>query len=205
MSAKVPFACPFLKKGHTIDLASLNSIADSLGALAINLAANGESSAENLLDAALEVLGEGLELHGPCNLDNLVEGDRLVVLDVLLLLAVTRRLLERPDDERRGSGDDRDGGLTVLDGELDGHAETLLYSVQNDNYIVRTNFAILSVFVLYVFSGIKFGGGFPYPVTSSLCDIFTDLLRRETKRTDLGGKGRRGTNLTTGRPEGAIE
>jgi len=47
------------------------------------------------------------------------------VNNVLLLLAVTRRLLEGLDDERRSRGDDRDGSLTVLDGELDGHAETL--------------------------------------------------------------------------------
>jgi hypothetical protein len=41
----------------------------------------------------------------------------------------------------------------------------------------------------------------PYPVASRLRDIFTDLLGRETQRTDLGGKRRRGTNLTTGCPE----
>jgi len=46
------------------------------------------------------------------------------VLDVLLLFAVTRRLLEGLDDERRSRGDDRDGGLTVLDGELDRDTET---------------------------------------------------------------------------------
>ena len=33
--------------------------------------------------------------------------------------------LERLDDERACAGDDADGCLTVLDGELDGHAETL--------------------------------------------------------------------------------
>jgi len=36
-----------------------------------------------------------------------------------------------------------------------------------------------------------------YPVTSGLGDIFTDLLWRETKRTDLGGKRGGGTDLTT--------
>jgi hypothetical protein len=47
------------------------------------------------------------------------------VLDVLLLLAVARWLLEGLDDQRRGRGDDRDSGLTVLDGELDGDSQTL--------------------------------------------------------------------------------
>jgi len=48
------------------------------------------------------------------------------VLDVLLLLAVTWRLLQSLDDEGRSRWDDRDGGLTVLDGESDGDTETLL-------------------------------------------------------------------------------
>ena len=41
----------------------------------------------------------------------------------------------------------------------------------------------------------------PYPVTSGLCNIFTDLLRRQTERTDLGRKRGRSTNLTTGGTE----
>lgn len=36
-----------------------------------------------------------------------------------------RLTLQSLDDQGRSGGDDRDGGLTVLDGELDGHAETL--------------------------------------------------------------------------------
>ena len=47
------------------------------------------------------------------------------MLDVLLLLPVTRGLLEGLDDERRGGGNDGDSGLTVLDGQLDRDAETL--------------------------------------------------------------------------------
>lgn len=47
-------------------------------------------------------------------------------------------------------------------------------------------------------------GGEPYPITSGLGDIFTDLLGRQTKRTDLGGKSRRSTNLTSGGTEGAV-
>jgi hypothetical protein len=48
------------------------------------------------------------------------------VLDVLLLLSVAGWLLEGLDDEGRGGWDDRDGGLTVLDGELDSDTETFL-------------------------------------------------------------------------------
>lgn len=73
--------------------------------LAINLAPDTECSAEDLLDGALELLGERLVAHGPGNIDDVVERHGLVVLDVLLLLAVARGLLEGPDDEGRRSGD----------------------------------------------------------------------------------------------------
>lgn len=109
----------------TLNLAGLNGVGDLLGALAINLATGGESGTENLLDGTLEVLGHGLEAHLAGDLDDLVKSDRLGVLDVLLLLAVTWRLLESLDDKGRGGGNNRDGGLTVLDGESDGDTETL--------------------------------------------------------------------------------
>jgi hypothetical protein len=48
------------------------------------------------------------------------------VLNVLLLLSVAGRLLQSFDDEGRCGGNDRDGGLTVLDGESDCDTETLL-------------------------------------------------------------------------------
>ena len=49
------------------------------------------------------------------------------MLDILLLLPVPGGLFQGLDDERGGGGDDRDGGLTVLDGELDGDAQALLW------------------------------------------------------------------------------
>lgn len=42
------------------------------------------------------------------------------MLDVFLLLTVSRRLLEGLDNEGGCGGDNRDSGLTILDGELDG-------------------------------------------------------------------------------------
>ena len=47
------------------------------------------------------------------------------MLDVLLLLAVSGRLLKGLDDEGGSGGNDGDGGLTVLDGQLDSDTETL--------------------------------------------------------------------------------
>jgi hypothetical protein len=131
------------RKKLTLNLAGLDVIGDALGGAAVDLATGGESSADNLKDGTLDGLG---------------------VLDVLLLFAVTRGLLEGLDDQGGGRGNDRDGGLTVLDGQADGDAETL-------------------------------------PVAGGLGDIFTDLLGRKTERTDLGRKGGRGTDLTSGGTE----
>ena len=47
---------------------------------------------------------------------------------------------------------------------------------------------------------VRVGDG-SYPVTGGLGDIFTDLLGRKTERTDLGRKGGRGTDLTSGGTE----
>lgn len=52
------------------------------------------------------------------------------MLDVLLLLAVTGRLLQGLDDQGGGCRYDRYGGLTVLDGEFDSNSESLLYNSQ---------------------------------------------------------------------------
>lgn len=86
------------------------------------------------------------------------------MLDVLLLLAVTRWLLESLDDKGGGGWNNGDGGLTVLDGKTDGNTESL-------------------------------------PVTSSLGDIFSDLLWGETERTNLWSKCGRSTDLTSGGTE----
>lgn len=111
----------------TLNLASLDGVRDALGAATVDLAAGGEGSADDLEDGALKGLGHGLVAHDTANLNDLVKRDGLGVLNVLLLLAVTRGLLEGLDDQGRGGGNDRDGGLTVLDGQADGNAETLLY------------------------------------------------------------------------------
>jgi hypothetical protein len=143
-----------------VNLASLDIVRDILGAAAIDLAADGESSTQNLKDGTLERLGHGASAHGAGNLNNVIEGDGLVVLDVLLLLAVTGGLLEGLDDQGRGGGNNRDGSLPILDGQAHCDAQ-------------------------------------PFPVSGVLGDIFTNLLGRQTKGTDLGGQSRLGSDLTT--------
>lgn len=118
-----------LYKSHsvlTVNLAVINLLEDNLGRLAVDAAANAVGSAKNFLDGTLQLLRERLEAHLTGNLDDFIKADRLVVLDILLLLAVPWGLLEGLDDERRGGGNDRDGGLTVLDSELDSHAQAFL-------------------------------------------------------------------------------
>ena len=111
---------------HTLDSAAGNIVLDSLGAAAIDLAADTVGGSQNFLHVTLEGLGEGLELHDTGDLDDLIEGYRLGVLDVLLLLAVSRGLLQGLNDQGGGGGNDGDSGLTVLDGELNGDTEALL-------------------------------------------------------------------------------
>ena len=47
--------------------------------------------------------------------------------------------------------------------------------------------------------------GCPYPVTSVLGNIFTDLLGGQTERTNLGGQSRLGTDLTTSHSQVAMK
>lgn len=112
--------------GHTVDLASLDVVGDVLGAATIDLATDRESGTEDLKDGTLELLSKRAVAHLAGDLDDLVQRDGLAVLDVLLLLAVTGRLLEGLDDQGRGGGNNGDSGLTVLDGQADGDTETLL-------------------------------------------------------------------------------
>jgi hypothetical protein len=107
------------------------------------------------------------------------------VLDVLFLLAVARRLLQGADDERRGGGNDGDGGLTVLDGQADGDTETFLCGL-----LEKLEAA---------------GMRMSYPVAGSLRDIFTDLLGRQTKGTDLGSEGGRRTDFTASGAKMAVD
>lgn len=123
----VPCSATYTSSKLTIDLASLDIIGDILGAAAVDLAADRESSTEDLQDGSAELLGEAAVTHGAGDLDDVVQRDGLAVLDVLLLLAVTRGLLEGLDDQGGSGGNNRDLSLTVLDGEPDGHTETFLY------------------------------------------------------------------------------
>lgn len=112
---------------HTFDLTTLDIIRDFFGGSAIDLAANGECSAENLQNGTLEVMRERARVHDTGNADDLVEGDGFRVLDVLFLLSVTRGFLEGFDDQRGSGWHDGDGGLTVLDREFHGHTQTFLF------------------------------------------------------------------------------
>ena len=113
--------------GGDLDVTRVDRLDDVVGGATVDGAADRLGRAEDLLDAAGERSREGLlgVAHGAGNVDDGVEFNVARVLDVLLLLAVADGLLEGADDERRSGRDDRDGGLTVLDRELDRDAEAL--------------------------------------------------------------------------------
>ncbi|TQV99133.1 hypothetical protein IF1G_01348 [Cordyceps javanica] len=157
--------CSKVHSQHTVDLAVGNGLHDDLGRLVVDPATHTVGSTKNFLDDALQVLGEGLVAHSAGDLNDIVKGDGLVVLDVLLLLAIARRLFQGTDDQGRCSRNNRNCGLTVLNGKLDSHAQST------------------------------------YPVASGLGDVLSDLLGRETKRTDLRRKRRRGADLTSSSTE----
>lgn len=100
--------------------------------------------------------------------------------DVLLLLAVSRRLLERADDERRSRGHDRHGRLTVLDRQAHSHACTGASDTVSRAMRRRTQ---------------------ALPVAGRLRDVLADLLGRETERTNLGRQRRRCSDLAARRAQ----
>ena len=188
-SSYISFFLPYSSRRNSIsctllllrdlDLARLDVVRDVLGAAAVDLAAGGESSTEDFLDGTLKVLGHRLEAHGAGDVDDLVEGNALGVLDVLLLLPVTRGLLKGLDDERRGRRNNRDSSLTVLDGQLDRDTETL--PVASGLGDIFTDLYSKSALFLS---------------TSFFCRE-KRTLGRKTKGTDLGSERRRGTDFTT--------
>ena len=98
---------------------------DGAGGHAVDGAADRLAGAEDLLAGAGEGGSHGAGTHDAGDADEVVLGDVAVVLDVLLLLSVTQRLLERLDDVGRGSRDDLDGSLTVLADQLDSDVQAL--------------------------------------------------------------------------------
>ena len=86
-----------------VDLAVVDQSGDLLGALAIDSAAERDAGSEDLLDGAsgLNSHALGAELLGDVN--DVVELEVAVVLHVLLLLSVTRTLLQGLNDKGSSS------------------------------------------------------------------------------------------------------
>ena len=99
--------------------------------LAVDGASDGLSRAEDLLDGAFQLAGHGALAHDAGDVDDLVEGDVAAVLNVLDLLAVTRRLLEGADEESGSAGNHAHRRLTILDRQLDRDAETCIDRIKD--------------------------------------------------------------------------
>lgn len=108
-----------------LDLAFVDGLNHIVRVLLVDGAANALASTKDLLNSRRKVLAERLVAHGPGNLNDLVERNVAAVLNVLDLLAVTRGLLERLNDQRRSTGHNAHLSLTVLDSELNSNVQTL--------------------------------------------------------------------------------
>merc|ERR1712061_879234 len=91
----------------------------------VHSAAHRLSGTKHLLHCPGEFLGHGSRRHYTGGGNDVIHGDVAAVLDVLDLLAVPWRLLQGLDDEGSSRGNDRAGGLPVLDPQLDSHLESL--------------------------------------------------------------------------------
>ena len=90
-------SCLFLWDGI---LARVDLLDDVMRMLTIDLASDGLSGTQDLLDGASQILGHRSGSHLARDLDDLVERDAAVVLDVLHLLLVAWRLLQSLDNQR---------------------------------------------------------------------------------------------------------
>ena len=115
----------------------------------------------------------------PGGVEDVLDGDVAVVFDVLHLLAVAVRLLQRLDDQGRGRG--AHGDLATVN---------IFYSSTN---------IFLSLFLphlrLPVLHGELDGDLEPLPVAGGLHDVLADLLGGEAEGSDLGGEGAGGAHL----------
>lgn len=92
----------------TIDGSLFDLVADIFGTPAVNLTADRKASTENLEYRSTQLLRQRLVRgsHGPCNLNDFIQRNRLGVLDVLLFFSIARRLLECSDNQTGCGWDD---------------------------------------------------------------------------------------------------
>lgn len=121
--------------GGNLTLTLVDLTDDLGGGLAVDGATNRDAGSNDLLDGSGHLTGERALAENLGDVVDLSESDVSVVLSVLLLLAVAGRLLEGSDDHGGGGGDDLDGGLTVLNDQLDGDLQSLPVSSDLGNII----------------------------------------------------------------------
>merc|ERR1712137_802757 len=106
------------------DLTVVDLLADLTRVLAIDGASDRHTRAEHLLHGSREVTSIALGAHLLGGLLDIVQGEVAIVDNVLHLLAISGRLLERTHEQRSGGRDNRDGGLAVLHGQQDTNADS---------------------------------------------------------------------------------
>lgn len=122
--------------GRDGNLARLDLGSHGLGRNTIDRAAHRVAGTQDLLDGAGQVASKRLVADLAGNIDDRLEGQVAVVLNVLLLLAVARGLLQGLDDHARSRRQNLDGGGTVLHSQLDADAQASIISRRLDDVVV---------------------------------------------------------------------
>lgn len=104
----------------------VNLINDFVWVFAFNRASNRLCSAKNFLASTCHVPCHRSDTHDLGNIPDILEANITVVKDVLHLLTVTERFLQRLNDECGSGRHHRGSGLTVLDGQLDRKLQPLV-------------------------------------------------------------------------------
>lgn len=108
------------------EFSRLDLSANVAGRGSLDGAAHGGAGTEDLAHSPSQILGKRAVTNLTGNLNNLIESQVAVMLDVLLLLAITGGLLEGLDDVAGRAGLDLEGGHTVSDGQLDTDTEAFV-------------------------------------------------------------------------------
>lgn len=122
--------------GRDGNLTRLNLGSHGLGRHSVDGAAHRVASTQNFLDSTRQVTSQRLVANLAGNINHSLQRQVTVVLNVLLLLAVTGWLLQGLDDHAGSGRQDLDRGSAVLHGQLDADAQASVFGGGLDNVIV---------------------------------------------------------------------
>lgn len=96
-------------------------------AASFNVATHRAASTEDFQDGSLKFTSQRLDTGLTGDFDDLIEGERSVMLDVLFLLAITRGFLKSLNDQTSSRRFQFNGSDTVGNSKLDTETETFIF------------------------------------------------------------------------------